>query len=173
MFAVSRNSLQVGLAVSSHVHNTLAGATFDHVEVSAGGGSSAGWTGEDVGAVAAAGSVPVLDGRHGDGRLVRARTSGAPPTRSTGSYQAVSGNFSIEAQVDSVENVNSWVKAGLMIRASHDPGSPHASVFATPTTQKGIAFQGRITQGGASPQAIERVGCAAHLDPAHPPGRHD
>jgi regulation of enolase protein 1 (concanavalin A-like superfamily) len=67
-------------------------------------------------------------------------------------YQSVSGNFSIEALVDSVENVNRWVKAGLMIRADHSAGSQHASLFATPTTEKGIAFQARETTGGTSRQ---------------------
>jgi regulation of enolase protein 1 (concanavalin A-like superfamily) len=53
--------------------------------------------------------------------------------------------------VASVDNVNQWTKAGIMIRA--DGGSanaPHASVFATPTTVKGVAFQRRTSWGGES-----------------------
>ena len=151
MFADLNDGLQVGLAVSSHVHGTLARAAFDHVDVSAAGGSPSGWTSEDVGAVSAAGSSTVLD----DGTAT-VTGSGADIWATADefhwAYQTVSGNFSIEALVDSVQNVNSWVKAGLMIRANHSPGSPHASLFATPTTAKGVAFQGRETEGGISTQ---------------------
>jgi regulation of enolase protein 1 (concanavalin A-like superfamily) len=150
-FADLNDGLQVGLAVSSHVHGTLARATFDHVDISAAGGSSSGWTSEDVGAVSAAGSASVLD----DGTAT-VTGSGADIWGTADefqwAYRTVSGNFSIEAQVDSVQNVNRWVKAGLMIRATHDPGSQHASLFVTPTKEKGIAFQGRDTEGGISIQ---------------------
>ena len=150
-FTSLANSLQVGLAVSSHVHGTLARATFDHVDVSAAGGTPSGWTSEDVGAVGAAGDSAVLD----DGTAT-VTGSGADIWGTADefhwAYQTVSGNFSIEALVDSVENVSRWVKAGLMIRATHDAGSQHASLFATPTTEKGIAFQGRETSGAASTQ---------------------
>jgi regulation of enolase protein 1 (concanavalin A-like superfamily) len=145
------NSLQVGLAVSSHVHATLARARFDQVAVTPAGGSSSGWTSEDVGSVGAAGQSTVLD----DGTAT-VTGSGADIWGTADefhwAYQSVSGNFSIEALVDSVQNVNRWVKAGLMIRATHDPGSQHASLFATPTTEKGIAFQARETTGGTSRQ---------------------
>ena len=40
-----------------------------------------------------------------------------------------------------------------MIRASSAAGSQHASVFATPTTVKGVAFQGRVATNGVSVQA--------------------
>jgi len=145
------DSVQVGLVVSSHVHGTLARATFDQVAITTGGGSSSGWTSEDVGSVGAAGQSTVLD----DGTAT-VTGSGADIWGTADefhwAYQSVSGNFSIEALVDSVDNVNRWVKAGLMIRATHDPGSQHASLFATPTTEKGIAFQGRETTGGTSRQ---------------------
>ena len=37
-----------------------------------------------------------------------------------------------------------------MIRASADPWSAHASIFATPSTVKGVAFQRRPSAGAAS-----------------------
>jgi regulation of enolase protein 1 (concanavalin A-like superfamily) len=46
--------------------------------------------------------------------------------------------------------VNQWTKAGLMIRADNGSGSIHASLFATPTTVKGIAFQRRRVEFGSS-----------------------
>ena len=104
-----------------------------------------------MGAVGAAGSSTVLN----DGTAT-VTGSGADIWGNADAfhwaYRPVSGNFTIDALVDSVDNVNRWVKAGLMIRATHRPGSPHASLFATPTTQKGIAFQGRETEDAASLQ---------------------
>ncbi len=158
-FSALTDGLIVGLAVGSHVHGTLASAAFDHVNVSAGGGSPSGWTSEDVGAVAGAGHSTVLDDK-----TATVTGSGADIWGTADAfhwiYQTITGDFSIEAQVDSVENVDRWVKAGLMIRADHSPGSQHASLFATPTTQKGTAFQGRNTQGGSSIQPSSVPGAA-------------
>ena len=58
------------------------------------------------------------------------------------------GDFEITARVDSVQNVNAWTKAGIMIRANLNPGSMHASLFATPG--KGVAFQRRPVENGIS-----------------------
>ena len=58
------------------------------------------------------------------------------------------GDYDLTARVDSVQNVNAWTKAGLMVRGGLDAGSVHASVFVTPG--KGIAFQRRTTAGGTS-----------------------
>ena len=38
---------------------------------------------------------------------------------------AASGKIHLTTHVDSVQNVNAWTKAGLMVRASLDPGSMH------------------------------------------------
>lgn len=47
-------------------------------------------------------------------------------------YVAVAGDFSIQARVDGVSFTHDWAKAGLMLRQSLDPGSPHAFVGLTP-----------------------------------------
>jgi len=52
-----------------------------------------------------------------------------------------SGDFEVTARVDSVQNVNAWTKAGVMIRGNLNAGAVHASLFASPG--KGIAFQRR------------------------------
>lgn len=62
----------------------------------------------------------------------------------------MTGDFAIYATVESVENVNVWTKAGLMIREGLSPGARHASLFVTPTAAKGIAFQRRTTANGLS-----------------------
>jgi hypothetical protein len=55
--------------------------------------------------------------------------------------------------VDTVQNLHHWVKAGVMIRESTAPGSRHFSLFATPTTEKGVAAQRRTSTGGTSVHA--------------------
>jgi hypothetical protein len=63
-------------------------------------------------------------------------------------YRALTGDGSIVARVASVQNVAVWVKAGLMIRETLDPGSAHASMFVS--SAKGLAFQRRGLTGGDS-----------------------
>jgi regulation of enolase protein 1 (concanavalin A-like superfamily) len=60
----------------------------------------------------------------------------------------VQGDFEFIARVGSVENVNRWVKAGLMVRNHNLPNAAHASVFATPG--RGIAFQRRRSEAATS-----------------------
>ncbi len=60
----------------------------------------------------------------------------------------LSGNGTILVKVNSVENTNAWVKAGVMIRESLDAGSRFAAVYATPGN--GVHFQARAMTGGAA-----------------------
>jgi regulation of enolase protein 1 (concanavalin A-like superfamily) len=150
-FSALNDGLQVGLAVSSHVHGTLATATFDNVQVIPPDTHlPPGWDEEDVGAVGAAGSAEATVS------TARVTGSGADIWGTADefhwAFRSATGNFSIEALVDDVENVNRWTKAGLMIRATSAAGSQHASVFATPTTEKNVAFQGRQVTNGPSIQ---------------------
>jgi regulation of enolase protein 1 (concanavalin A-like superfamily) len=107
-----------------------------------------GWTNRDVGAVGAAGSSAFSAGRF------TIRGSGADIWNKADefqfAYRAIEENGEITAHVDSVQNLQRWVKAGVMIRESADAGARHVSLFATPTTEKGVAFQRRKTTGGAS-----------------------
>ncbi len=144
-------NLQAGLTVSSHVHGTLATATFDGVQVIPPDTHlPPGWSEEDIGAVGASGSAEATRS------TARVTGSGADIWGTADefhwAYRLASGDFSIETEVDSLENVNRWTKAGLMIRADSGAGAQHASVFATPTTEKGVAFQARRVAGGQSIQ---------------------
>ena len=65
-------------------------------------------------------------------------------------YRQLTGDGSITARVTTVQNVDEWTKAGVMIRETLTPGSPHGFMFLTPGTQKGLAFQRRTTANGAS-----------------------
>jgi hypothetical protein len=109
------------------------------------------WQHRDIGAVAKAGSA-----QYGGG-VFTLSGSGADiwGTADELQYAYVDHNATdnrngveVIAHVDSVQNVNAWTKAGVMIRSTLDPSSPQASVFVSPS--KGIAFQRRLAQGGSS-----------------------
>ena len=63
-------------------------------------------------------------------------------------YQPLSGDTTIQMRVTSVQNANSWSKAGVMIRETLDPNSAHAMLVVS--AAKGIAFQRRDSTGGDS-----------------------
>jgi regulation of enolase protein 1 (concanavalin A-like superfamily) len=111
--------------------NTSPGAEFGH---------------DDVGAVGAAGTDSF------DGNAWTVVGSGADIWGTADEFHFVwtpmHGDFSIETLVQSVQNVNVWTKAGVMIRESLQPGSRHASLFVTPG--KGLAFQRRTVVNESS-----------------------
>ena len=66
-------------------------------------------------------------------------------------YKQLTGNGSIVARVDSIENTDDWAKAGVMIRNTidaEDANSAHATVVLTPANL--VSFQRRTEQGGTS-----------------------
>src|SRR4051812_2872497 len=109
-------------------------------------GLPAGWSTADVGAVSVAGSASETTG------TFTVAGSGADIWGSADAfryaYQQLTGDTTIVARVATVQNVNVWTKAGVMIRQSIDANSPHASMFVTPG--KGVAFQRRPTAAGTS-----------------------
>ena len=56
----------------------------------------------------------------------------------------------VAAQVTSQTPTDPWAKAGVMLRATSDPGSPYYAAFVTPGN--GVAVQWRTAQGGSSSQ---------------------
>ena len=152
-FTMGRTVL-VGLAVSSHVAGVPATAAFDNVSVIAGVVAPASvWAHGDVGATLLAG-----DAVGGAGRYTV--TGGGADVWGTAdafhyAYTTLSGDGSIVAQVRAIQlDVSPWVKAGVMVRESLTPGSPHA--FMLISAAKGSAFQRRraaqgITVGTAGP----------------------
>jgi len=144
-------TVEVGLAVSSHVDGIVATATFDNVSISALSGIP-GFRSVDIGAVSPAGSAAL------DGGTFTVKGSGADIWGTADAlhfvYQPQTDSqenwFEINARVTSVENVNQWTKAGLMVRGSDSAGAAHASLFVTPTTVKGVAFQRRRAAGETS-----------------------
>ena len=111
-----------------------------------------GWAHGDVGHVGAAGEA-TFDGLGLNGQGYTVSGSGSDIWGTADAFhfawKRMTGDFSIDTQVESIENTSPWAKAGLMIRANAlDASSQHASIFVSPGN--GIAFQRRVAQGGVS-----------------------
>ena len=150
-------SFYVGLAVSSHHASLLARATFSSVVVSAVAGAlPEGWRSSDVGSGSVAGSSTYASG------VFTVAGAGADiwgtRDRFRFAYQEVSGDVDVVARVASVEFVDVWTKAGLMVRGSLDANAAHASMFVS--AGKGIAFQRRPVAGGLSVHTTAGSGTA-------------
>ena len=75
-------------------------------------------------------------------------------------YKTLTGQGSIVARVESVDNTDPWAKAGVMIRETLDPGSAHA--FACVTPESGVSSQSRIDTGRTSFDSTEAGITAPH-----------
>jgi galactose oxidase len=64
--------------------------------------------------------------------------------------QPLAADGTVTALVSSQTNTDPWAKAGVMLRATTDPGSPYYAAFVTPAN--GIAIQWRTAQGAGSTQ---------------------
>jgi outer membrane protein assembly factor BamB len=65
-------------------------------------------------------------------------------------YQTLAADGTVTAHVTAQQNTSVWAKAGVMLRASTDPGSPYYAAFVTPGN--GIAVQWRTAQAGSTSQ---------------------
>jgi endonuclease/exonuclease/phosphatase family metal-dependent hydrolase len=106
----------------------------------------AGWATKDVGAVGATGSATSVN------NIFTVAGSGADVWGTADEfrfvYKTFTGDGSIVTQVDALDDVNSWVKAGVMMRETLSAGSRHA--FMLVSAGKGLAFQRRTSTGGSS-----------------------
>ena len=141
--------------------NSGAHTTSAAVSVSVGAGSGTlpgGWSEADVGAVPLAGSATYNSG------TFTVTGSGADIWGTADAfhyaYATLNGDGSIIARVATVQNVAAWVKAGVMIRETLDPGSMHA--FMLVSAARGVAFQRRETTGGTSVNTAGTMSTAPH-----------
>jgi len=73
-------------------------------------------------------------------------------------FAAITGDFEISAHVLSLENTNSWAKAGVMVRETLDPDSQHAFMCVTPEHGEGrFAFQCRSMGAGQMTTSLHTV----------------
>jgi hypothetical protein len=143
------HAVNVGFAVSSHVDGYPAEAWFEQITLESLDELPATWNSSDIGDVGAAGTSAY------DGHTTWTVTGAGADVWGTSdafhfSWREVVGNFEFKAWVSSVEHVDVWTKAGLMMRESLAPGARHAFVLATPTAEKGVAFQRRPSTGETS-----------------------
>jgi hypothetical protein len=68
-------------------------------------------------------------------------------------YKEVSGAATIIAKIENIQNLNDWVKAGVMIRNSLEPDSVNAALLITPGN--GIRFQYRFTAGASTSREFD------------------
>ncbi len=106
-------------------------------------GLPAGWTSQDIGSPGASGSAQ-FDGVtwtiFGSGTDIWGRSDKFRYT-----YQTVSGNTTIVARVNSVQNTNEWAKAGVMFRNGTAANAAFAMLIMRPDRQ--VAFQWRTGAG--------------------------
>jgi hypothetical protein len=103
------------------------------------------WMTQDIGAPGVWGAAAFGNG------VFTVSGSGADIWNTADSFRFVyvrtnSVNFTMIARVVSVPNINSWSKAGLMIRDSLNPGAANALIAVTPGN--GVTFQYRLSDGG-------------------------
>lgn len=147
--------LLAGFAITSHNQGTGSAVTLDSVGVTAGepvppGVCPSAWQCADIGTATPAGGQNLSGGvwtLQGGGNDIWGTADAFHYV-----WQSLFGDGSITARVTSQTNTSAWAKAGLMMRASTDPGSPYFAVFLTPSN--GIAVQWRTAQGATSSQVL-------------------
>ena len=156
-------SLLAGLAVTSNDLTTLNVSTMDSVVVgSAAPGPAPAvscplpWSCADIGNPTPAGSQS-YDPNTGTWTLI---AGGADITGPSDQFhfvwQTLPGDGSTSARVVSQTNTSSNAKAGVMLRASSDPGAPNYAVLVSPGA--GIKVQVRRTQGGTTTKLANPTG---------------
>ncbi len=104
------------------------------------------WQTQDIGAVGVAGSSLYANGvftLSGAGADIQGYADAF-----RFDYMTVTGDCTIIARVASVQNIDGWSKAGVMIRASLDPGAANGFIAVTPGS--GVTWQYRLTAGGGT-----------------------
>jgi M6 family metalloprotease-like protein len=138
LFTDLPDTVELGIAVTSHVDGVGATAIVDGV-----GFAASEWTSADVGTVGVSGATST------DGGTVTVRGSGHDIWEYSDAFrfvhQTLSGDGSVTARVASLQATEPWAKAGVMIRASTDAASAHA--FMLVSGSEGLAFQRRVAEG--------------------------
>jgi hypothetical protein len=146
-------TLLAGFAITSHNQGTGSAVTLDTVAITPGetpppGLCPQGWTCGDIGGSLPAGSDSLSNGTWSE-------VGGGGDIWGTAdafhfAQQSLTGDGAVTAHVTAQQNTSAWAKAGVMLRATTDPGSPYYAAFVTPGN--GVAVQWRGAQGGSSSQ---------------------
>jgi outer membrane protein assembly factor BamB len=139
-------ALLAGMAITSHNVSTLGQAAFDSVTFDT---CTAGWTCQDIG-------TPLPTGTHTSNAGTWTVSGGGSDIWGTADqfhyvWQSLSADGSLTTRVTSQTNTSSWAKAGVMLRASADPGAPFYDLVATPSN--GVSIQYRAAASTSAQQA--------------------
>jgi glucuronoarabinoxylan endo-1,4-beta-xylanase len=104
------------------------------------------WLSREIGSTGVAGNSAYLNG------VFSITASGADIWGTADAFRYVyvtaTGDFSMTARVISVQNIDPWSKAGIMVRDSLTAGSINAFIAVTPGN--GVAWQARTSTGGST-----------------------
>jgi hypothetical protein len=148
-------TIVVGLAVCSHVPGNLATAVFDSVSITQPTTPPpppppSQWTSQDIGSVGATGSSTEASGK----QTVTVKGAGADIYGNADAFrfvhQAVTGDATIVARIDSLTATNSWTKAVVMIREDVTPGARNVAVVLSPTAVNKYRVQSRAAAAGST-----------------------
>src|ERR1700688_4834221 len=155
-----------GFAITSHNQGVGSAVTLDTVGVSSVeppvplGVCPLPWSCTDIGGPLPAGQDSVSNGTWTE------VGGGGDIWTSSDSFHFVSQSLpadgSVTAHVTAQQNTNPWAKAGPMMRASTDPGSPYYGVFVTPSN--GVAVQWRSSQGASTNQILVGGNVSIYLE---------
>jgi hypothetical protein len=105
------------------------------------------WQTQDIGAVGITGSAICTNGA-----LFTVTGAGADIQGTADAFRFVyvtaTGDCTIIARVSSVQNIDPWSKAGVMVRQSLDAGAANAFIAVTPGN--GVTWQNRSSVGGGT-----------------------
>jgi hypothetical protein len=163
VLSLGAGSLLAGFAITSHNQGTGSAVSLDTVSATAGefqppGLCPAGWNCADIGQVA-----PGPGGQGLSGGTWTVTGGGGDIWGLSDSFhyawQTMAGDGTLGAQVTSQTASDPYAKAGVMIRASADPGAPYYAVYLTPGN--GIAVQSRDASGDNAVQEASLPGAPA------------
>jgi hypothetical protein len=143
-----------GLAITAATGGTFSSATIDTVTVSNTAppppvACPANWTCADIGNPARTGSESLSNGTwtvQGAGGDIWSIGD-----QFHYDWKTLANDGTLSAHVVAQQNTDTWAKAGVMLRASTDPGAPFYAVYVTPSN--GINVQYRVTAGASAQQA--------------------
>jgi outer membrane protein assembly factor BamB len=147
-------TLLAGLAVTSHNGGAMSTVTFDTVTLTNAAppppSCPSGWTCADIGSVGVAGGQSLTAGTW----TVQGGGGDIWDVADNFHYvsQSLTTDGGVSARAIAQTNTSVWAKAGVMMRATIDPGSPYYAAFVTPGN--GVAVQWRTAQGGTSSQVL-------------------
>jgi regulation of enolase protein 1 (concanavalin A-like superfamily) len=141
------DSVEAGLAVSSHVDGQIATATFSDVVVEA----LPPWQAFNIASPGGAADDGTIFATFGQGSDIWGTADAL-----VGFFVPWVGDGTMTARVRSLENTSAWAKAGVMFRESLTPGAKH--VYWLLSAGHGAALQYRASTDGQSAQAFNGPG---------------